>query len=156
MPLISMLLQRKPRWRSLTRGGNSHFSYHLLRYHLRATVVKGRGLLSILQRSSLLERGCLLAPSRCLTYNDMLETARNEAKRRELRDKLACSQRELAAGAGHEKQLAAEVQESHVLRKALELEVNGSTAKINELQADLKRARGELDHSRELIEKQND
>ncbi|KAL5779353.1 hypothetical protein ACOSQ2_010090 [Xanthoceras sorbifolium] len=70
-----------------------------------------------------------------LVCKDVLETEKNDVERRELGDELAKAMRELTVRAEHDKQLAAEVWESQVLRKALELEVKESTFKINELQA---------------------
>ncbi|KAL5842928.1 hypothetical protein ACOSQ3_013531 [Xanthoceras sorbifolium] len=96
------------------------------------------------------------ARSVSLAYKDVFETEKNEAERRELHDELVKARSELAARAGREKQLAAEVQESQILRKALQLEVKDSTTKINELQARLERAKSELNHSQELLEKQKD
>ncbi|KAL5818792.1 hypothetical protein ACOSQ4_022634 [Xanthoceras sorbifolium] len=94
--------------------------------------------------------------SASLAYKNMLKTESNKAKRRELRDELVKAMGELAAGAECEKRLAAEVKESHAVKRALELEVKVSTIKINELQVNLERARGELDRSRELTKKLND
>ncbi|KAL5776850.1 hypothetical protein ACOSP7_009776 [Xanthoceras sorbifolium] len=70
-----------------------------------------------------------------LVCKDVLETEKNDVERRELGDELAKAMRELTVRAEHDKQLAAEVWESQVLRKALKLEVKESTFKINELQA---------------------
>ncbi|KAL5775771.1 hypothetical protein ACOSP7_013328 [Xanthoceras sorbifolium] len=102
-----------------------------LRQHIE--MGKGMDLYHTLLRHTLM--------SASLAYKDVFETEKNEAERRELRDELVKARSELAARAGREKQLAAEVQESQILRKALQLEVKDSTTKINELQARLERAK---------------
>ncbi|KAL5826981.1 hypothetical protein ACOSQ4_018778 [Xanthoceras sorbifolium] len=175
----SLPFRREPSLRSLTRGASPlfrkdlpHFFHLLLLSLLRAITVKGRRSLLMLQQSSLLDRGCpppplewcmsirprtpLLIWSASLAYKDMLETESNEAKRRELRDEVVKIRGELAPGVERKKQLAAVVNKSHAINRSLELEVKGSTDKINELQVNLERFRGELDRSRELVEKLKD
>ncbi|KAL5865712.1 hypothetical protein ACOSQ3_003226 [Xanthoceras sorbifolium] len=64
---------------------------------------------------------------------DVLETEKSEAERSELCDELGKVNRELVVGVECEQRLAAEVHESQVLRKVLELKVKESATKISAL-----------------------
>ncbi|KAL5813945.1 hypothetical protein ACOSQ4_024586 [Xanthoceras sorbifolium] len=154
MPLHLLLFQRKPRWGSLTRvvssyfrGDLPHLSLHLLLCHLRTIVKKGKEVAFDATAEQPVRRGspAYSSESASLAYKDMLEADRNDAERRELRDELMKARNKLTVGAWREKQMATEVRESQALRKALELEVKKSTAKINE--SDLEQDKGELDCS---------
>ncbi|KAL5848940.1 hypothetical protein ACOSQ4_006953 [Xanthoceras sorbifolium] len=67
-----------------------------------------------------------------MAYKDMLESEENDAEKGELSDKLLKVKKELAVGAGREKQLVAELKESRAHEKALEMELKELAVRSNE------------------------